>query len=90
MINRIWGLNNYDYRWIVMLDFICICSAKMFGTEREQKIQNENVWLQWDSNPRHTTPRQVNPRFRPLGHDALMMVCGLISYRIVGYKFIKP
>ena len=25
------------------------------------------------------TPRQVNQRFRPLGHDALMKICGLMS-----------
>ena len=28
--------------------------------------------------------------FRPLGKDALMMISGLISYRIMGYKLIKP
>ena len=43
-----------------------------------------------DSNPSHAAPRQANQRFRPLGHDALMMISGLKSYRIVGYKLIKP
>ena len=38
----------------------------------------------------HATPRQVNQRFRPLGQDDLMAICGLMSYRRVGYKFIKP
>ena len=74
-----------------MLDFICMGFAKLFGTVRERKIQNENVWLQRDSNPRNATPRQVNQRFRPLGHDGLiMMIYSLMSYRIVGYKLIKP
>ena len=45
------------------------------------------IFLQPDSKPRHATRRQVNQRFRPLGHDALMMVVGLMSYTIVGYKF---
>ena len=38
MINRIWGLNNYDFRWMDMLDFICNGSADLFGTGRERKI----------------------------------------------------
>ena len=73
-----------------MLDFICIGSADLFGMERERKIQNENVCLKQDSNSRHAAPRQVNQRFRQLGHDALMMLIDLMSYRIMRYKLIKP
>ena len=40
---------------INLLDVICMGSAKLFGTERERKNQNENVWLQRESNPRHAT-----------------------------------
>ena len=29
--------NNYDYGWIVMLDFIYMGSADLFGTGRERK-----------------------------------------------------
>ena len=55
MINRIWSLKkNYDYMWMVMLDFIYMGSADLFGTGREQKIQNENICSQRDSN--HTKP----------------------------------
>ena len=61
---------------MVMLDFICMGSADLFGTWRERKIQNEN--LQRDSNLRHATQRQVNQRIKPLGHGALMMICGII------------
>ena len=83
MLNRICGLyNNYDYRWMVMLDFICMGSAKLFGSGRERKIQNENERLQRDSNPRHATPRQVNQRFRPLGNDALMTICRLKAHNL--------
>ena len=69
-----------------MLDFICMGSADLFGSEREQNIQNENKCLQRNSNPRHATQRQVTQRHRPLGHGALMMVSSLMSYRIMGYK----
>ena len=73
-----------------MLDFICMGSADLFGTVRERKIQNENIYLQRDPNPSQVTPRQVNQRFEPLGHDALIMISGLMYYRIMGYKLIKP
>ena len=73
-----------------MLDFICMCSAELFATDREQNIQNGNICLQRDLYSRHAIPEQVNQRFRPLSHDALMMIRGLMSYRIVGYKLIKP
>ena len=36
------------------------------------------------------TPRQVNQLFRPLCHDGLTMMSGLMSYGIVAYKLIKP
>ena len=72
-----------------MLDFICMGSADLFGTGRERKVQNENTCLQRDENPRHATQRPVSQRFRPLGHGALMMISGLMSYRIMGYKVIN-
>ena len=53
---------------MVMLDFIYMGSADLFGTERERKIQNETFFFQRDSNPRHATPRQESVRFTPLGH----------------------
>ena len=52
---------------MVMLDFIYMGSADLFGTEKERKIQNENVCFQRDSNPHHAS-RQESQRFRPLGH----------------------
>ena len=36
----------------------------------------------------NATPRQANQRLRLVGHGALMMTCGLMSYSIVGYKLI--
>ena len=61
-------LNNYDYRWMVMLDFIYMGSADLFGTGRERKIQNENICFQRDSIQHHTSPRQESQCLRPLGH----------------------
>ena len=61
-------LNNYDYRWMVMLDFIYMGSAVLFGTGRERKIQNEIICFQRDSNPYHATPRHESQRLRPLDH----------------------
>ena len=62
-----------------MLDFICNCYVDLFGTGRE--------CLQRDSNPHHASPRQESQRLRPLDHAGLMVISGLMSYRIMGYKF---
>ena len=41
---------------MVMLDFICMGSADLFGTGRERKIQNENMSpAGFEPTPRHTT-----------------------------------
>ena len=72
-----------------MLDFICQGSVDLFGTGRERKIQNENICLQRDSNPNHASPGQESHRLRLLGHEGLMVISGLMSYRIMGYKFKK-
>ena len=40
-------------------------STELFGADWDWKIQNENLCLPRDSNPRIATQRQ---RFRPLGH----------------------
>ena len=70
-----------------MLDFIC--SVDLFGAGRERESQNENICLQRDSNPHHASQRQESQRLRPLGHEGLMVISGLISYKIIGYKFLK-
>ena len=53
---------------MVIIDFIYMGPADLFGTGRERKIQNENMWSQRDSNPHHASPRQESQRLRPLGH----------------------
>ena len=72
-----------------MLNFICLLHSAVLNREGAKKINMKILCLQRDFNPRHATPRQVNQRFRPLGQDALMMISGLMSYKIVGYKLIK-
>ena len=72
-----------------MLDFICNGSVDLFGTGRERKIQNENICLQRDSNSHHASPRQESRCLRPLGHEGSTVISGLMSYRIMGYKFKK-
>ena len=71
---------------MVMLDFICNGFVDLFGTGRERKIQNENICLQRDSNPHHANPRQESQRLRPLGHEGLMVISGLMFYRIMEYN----
>ena len=66
----------------------CHCSVDLFGTGRKRKIQNENICLQWTSNPHHTSPRQESQRLRPLGHEGLMVISGLMSNRIMGYTYV--
>ena len=72
-----------------MLDFICNGSVDLLGTERERKIENGNIRLQRDSNPHHASPRQESQRLRPLGHESLMKISGLMSNKIMGYNLIK-
>ena len=71
-----------------MLDFICLGSAELFGRGRERKLKIY-ICHQRDLKPTSGTLQQVNQRFRPHGHDGLTMICGLMSYRIVGYKLIS-
>ena len=72
-----------------MLDFICNRYVDPFGTGRERKIQNANICLHRDSNPHHASPRQESQRLITLGYEGLMVISGLMSYRIMGYKFKK-
>ena len=53
---------------MIILDFIYTGSADLLWAGKERKIQNENICLPQDSNPRHSYPRQESRRFRPLGH----------------------
>ena len=43
---------------MVMLDFIYMGTADLFGTGMERKIQNENICFQRDSNQHRASLRQ--------------------------------
>ena len=64
-------------------------SVKLFGKDRERNIQNENICLQQDSNPHHATPRLAYQHLVSLGQGALIIICGLMFYRILGYKLMN-
>ena len=85
--------------WSCLISFAWVplnCSQVLRSTSvdsergRERKKITMKICLKRDSNPRRATSRQVNRRFRPLCLDDLMMICGLMSFRIVEYKLIKP
>ena len=65
-----------------MLDFICNGSVDLFGTGRELQILR-------DSNPQNANPRQEKQCLRPLGHEGLLVIRGVMSYMIIAYKFKK-
>ena len=69
MINRIWGLkttmNIGECSCLISFARDPLSFLEQAGIE---KIQNENIFLQRDSNPHLATPRPVNQRFRPHGH----------------------
>ena len=72
-----------------MLDFICMGSTELLGTGRKRKIQNENMSpARFEPTPRHLTADDSAPQ--TARHDALMVIRGLMSHKIVGYKLIKP
>ena len=60
---------------MVMLDFIYMGSADLFGTGRERKIQNENIYFRRDSKPRHASPWQES-------HSALDRSATLVRYQV--------
>ena len=62
-----------------MLDFICNGFVDLFGTGRERKVQNENIFLQRDSNPHPASPRQESC-------SALDRSATLVRYQVEHYS----
>ena len=52
-----------------MLDFISNGSVDLFGSGKEWKIQNENICLEWDSNPHPASPWQESQRLKARSHQ---------------------
>ena len=79
MINRILGLKQRE--WSCLISFAwdpLSCSEQAWIEKFKIKIYVSS------GIQTYTTPQPVKQRFRPLGHDALMIICGLMSYMIVG------
>ena len=67
---------------------ISLATATLTCSERGWiKKFKMKICLQRDSNPQHASPRQESQRLRPLGHEGLLVISGLMSYRITGYYF---
>ena len=85
---------NYEGKYLATSfephECVIFVQSTKIGTHEIKAIHS--ICLQRYSNQRtrHVTPRHVNQRLRPLGHYALMMISGLMSYRIIGYKLMKP
>ena len=74
-----------DYSSSGML--ISLIKTKAFNTEHNKLGHPQHLCTL--NQPNHASPRQESQRLRPLGHKGLMMIGGLIFYRIMGYKSIK-
>ena len=68
----------------------CLISFALAPLSCLEREGSEKYMSQAGFQLRPGTVRQGYQRFRPLGHDGLTVICGLMSYRIVGYKLIKP
>ena len=89
MINRIGGLKQI---WLQVNGQAWFYLQRICWPVRNGEGAKNWKWkicLQRDSNPHNASPRQESERLRPLGHKGLMVISGLMSYRIMGYKFKK-
>ena len=86
MINRIWDLKQL---WLQMNGHAWFHLQRLrwpVRKGRERTIHNENICYQQDSNTHLPSPWQESQRLRPLGHEGLLVISVLMSYRIMGYK----
>ena len=67
------------------------CSAFLYTTncnpKRHQSVQISKSFGLQPVTTRQSTTGKLAQRLRPLGHEGLMVISGLMSYRIMGYKF---
>ena len=71
---------------MVMLNFICNVPVDLFGAGAIEKFIMK-IYVSSGIQP-HTTPVR-DRKFSALDRSGLMLIGGLISYRITGYKLIK-
>ena len=87
MINHIWGLKQL---WLQVNGHAWFHLQRLRWPVRNGEGAKNSKWklcLQRDSNPHPASPRQESQRLRPLGHEGLMVISGLLSNRIMWYKF---
>ena len=84
MINRIWGLKQLTLgEWSCLISFAWVsltCSERK-GREISKWKYMSLAGLEPPLRRHSSTDKQ---RLRPLGHGDLMVICGLMSYRIPG------
>ena len=90
LINRIWGLKKI---WLHVKGHAWLHLHGLRLAVRNGEGVKNSKWKYMPPagfEPTPSTPWQVNQRSRPLGHNDLTMICDLMSYRIVEYKWTKP
>ena len=70
----------------VMLDFICTCFAELWGTGREQNMQNETLCLKQDSNP--TLEKLTKGKPVPLDHLSHSTIHVFSNYHCTSVKTV--
>ena len=89
MINRIWGLKQL---WLQVNWHAWFHLQRLRWPVRNGEGAKNSKWKYMcpaGFEPTPSSPRQESQRLRPLGHEGLMVISGLMSYRIMGYKLKK-
>ena len=90
MINRIWGLKQLKLQVNGHAWFHLQRLRWPVGNGEEAKKFKMKIYVSSGIRTHTASPRQESQRLRPLGHECLMVVSCLMSYRIMGYNFLKP
>ena len=88
MINHIWGLKQLwlQVNWHAWFHFHWLRWPVRNGEGAKNSKWKYMSPAGFAPTPRHSTTGK-SERLRPLGHEGLMVISGLMSNRIMGYKF---
>ena len=91
MINHIWGLKQL---WLQVNGHAWFHLQRLRWPVRNREGAKNSKWKYmspagFEPTPRQSTTGKSAQRLRPLGHEGLMVISGLMSNRIMGYKFKK-
>ena len=89
MINNIWGLKQL---WLQVNGHAWFHLQRLRWPVRNREGAKNSKWKDmspagFEPTPRQSTTGKSAQRLRPLGHEGLMVISGLMSNRIMGYKF---